>query len=167
MLGKALEGAAFVRQRSANVSNDRYLLIRLLLPADAAVSAQRRTGTVRRHQQLTVDDFAALKRKADALLAAADRFHFRRTVQGDARRLAQQTKQPLADIVEFNHLPQRRQAVIGRRQVHKTSVTTVADMDPLDGRRSFSQGLPDTNARQLLAGTGRQGNCPIVKTGMA
>ena len=31
MLGKALEGAAFVRQRSANVSNDRYLLIRLLL----------------------------------------------------------------------------------------------------------------------------------------
>ena len=46
-----------------------------------------------------------------ALLAATDRFHFRRTVQRDARRLAQQTKQPLADIVEFNHLAQRRQAV--------------------------------------------------------
>ncbi len=39
------------------------------------------------------------------LSAATDRFHFRRTVQRDARRLAQQTKQPLADIVEFNHRP--------------------------------------------------------------
>ncbi len=141
-----------MRQRSANVSNDRYLLIRLLLPADAAVSAQRldrEPSAATSSLPLMISPPSSVR--LTLLLAAADRFHFRRTVQGDARRLAQQTKQPLADIVEFNHLPQRRQAVIGRRQVHKTSVTTVADVDPLDGRRSFSQGLPDTNARQLLA----------------
>ncbi len=152
-------------QRGADVSNDRYLLIRLLLPADAAAGAQCRTGTVRRHQQLTVNDFAALKRKADALLAATDRFHFRRTVQRDAWRLAQQTKQPLADIVEFNHLAQRRQAIIRGRQIHKPGMTAVADVYSLDGRRAFGEALPDTDTRQLLAGARSQGDRRSSKPG--
>ena len=167
MLGKALEGAAFVRQRGANVGDNRQLLIGLLLPANAAAGAQRRTRTICRHQQLTVDRFAAIEGEADAVLAAVDRFHFRRTVQGDARRLAQQAKQPLADIVEFNHLPQCRQAVIGRRQVYKPGMAAVTDVYPLDRRRSFSKVLPDTDARQLLAGARSEGDRPIVKTWVA
>ncbi len=167
MLGKALEGATFVGQRGADVSNDRYLLIRLLLPADAAAGAQCRTGTVRRHQQLTVNDFAALKRKADALLAATDRFHFRRTVQRDARRLAQQTKQPLADIVEFNHRPSADSVIIRGRQIHKPGMTAVADVYSLDGRRAFGEALPDTDTRQLLAGARSQGDRPVVKARVA
>ena len=69
--------------------------------------------------------------------------------------------------MEFNHLPQRRQAVIGRRQVYKTGMAAVADVYPLDRRRSFSKVLPDTDARQLLAGARSQGDRPIVKTWVA
>lgn len=80
-------------------------------------------------------------------------------MQRDARRLAQQTKQPLADIVEFNHLAQRRQAIIRRRQIHKPGMTAVADVYSLDGRRAFGEALPDTDTRQLLAGA-RSGRSP-------
>ncbi len=86
-------------------------------------------------------------------------------MQRDARRLAQQTKQPLADIVEFNHLAQRRQAIIRGRQIHKPGMTAVADVYSLDGRRAFGEALPDTDTRQLLAGARSQGDRPVVKAG--
>ena len=85
-------------------------------------------------------------------------------MQRDARRLAQQTKQALADIVEFNHRPAPT-GIIRGRQIHKPGMTAVADVYSLDGRRAFGEALPDTDTRQLLAGARSRGDRPVVKAG--
>lgn len=69
--------------------------------------------------------------------------------------------------MEFNHLAQRRQAIIRGRQIHKPGMTAVADVYSLDGRRAFGEALPDTDTRQLLAGARSQGDRLVVKARVA
>ncbi len=62
-------------------------------------------------------------------------------------------------------LAQRRQPPYPGRQIHKPGMTAVADVYSLDGRRAFSEALPDTDTRQLLAGARSRDDRPVVKPG--
>ena len=60
-----------------HVGDNRDLLVILAAPLNAAGGGDMRTGTIRRHQQLSIQLFAARQRDADAILPPlnpADRF---------------------------------------------------------------------------------------------
>ena len=70
MLGKTFKGAATVRLGGGHVSNHRQLMVRLLLPLNSALLAERRTGAIGRHQQLSIERSAVIQRDADRRFAA-------------------------------------------------------------------------------------------------
>ena len=87
-------------------------------------------------------------------------------MQRDARRILEQTEQTQANVVEFNNLTQRVNAIILRVQRDKASMAAIAYVNGFNCRGAIGDGLPDANAGQLLAGALRQGNSAGIKTGM-
>ena len=87
-------------------------------------------------------------------------------MQRHARRLAQLRKQALADIVQLDHLAQRRQPILLSLERHKPHVAAIADVNALNGRGAVGYLLPDINASQLLAGAGSQSDGAGVKARM-
>ena len=69
--------------------------------------------------------------------------------------------------MQFNHLPQRINAVILCLKGDKPGMTPVADMNGFDGRGAIGNRLPDAAARELLASALRQGDSASVKSRMA
>ena len=164
--GKAFKRAPAMRLRGTDVGDNRQLFIGFLLPADTAAGPQRRTRAIGGDQQFTAEGFAVVQNQAYALFAAADIFHLCRAVQRHARRFAQLRKQALANIVQLDHLAQRRQPILFSLERHKPRVAAIADVNALNGRGAVGYLLPDIHASQLLAGTGSQSDGAGIKARM-
>ena len=164
--GKAFKCAPVMRLSGTNVSDNRQLFIGLLLPADTAAGSQSGARTVGGNQQLTAERFAVIQLQAHALFAAADIFYPSRAVQRHARRFTQLRKQALADIVQLNHLTQRRQPIVLSLEGDKPRMAAIANVHAPNGRGAVGYLLPDIHARQLLAGTGGQGDGARVEARM-
>ena len=123
-------------------------------------------GAISGYQHAARQRLTTLQRHFNVALSTGNVSHAIRAMQRYARCFAQQCKQPLPDIVQFDNLPQRRQLVIFCGEGDKSSVTTIADMHGGDGSCAISQRLPDADARQLLTGTRRQRNSSSIKARM-
>ena len=124
-------------------------------------------GAISGYQHAARQRLTTLQRHFNVALSTGNVSHAIRAMQRYARCFAQQCKQPLPDIVQFDNLPQRRQLVIFCGEGDKSSVTTIADMHGGDGSCAISQRLPDADARQLLTGTRRQRNSSSIKARMS
>ena len=123
-------------------------------------------GAISGYQHPARQRLATLQRHFNVALSTGNVSHAIRAMQRYARCFAQQCKQPLPDIVQFDNMPQRRQLAIFCGEGDKSSVTTIADMHGGDGSCAISQRLPDADARQLLTGTRRQRNSSSIKARM-
>ena len=123
-------------------------------------------GAISGYQHAARQRLATLQRHFNVTLSTGNVSHAIRTMQRYARCFAQQCKQPLPDIMQFDNLPQRRQLVIFCGEGDESGMTTIADMHAGDGGCAISQRLPDADARQLLTGTRRQRNSSSIKARM-
>ena len=124
-------------------------------------------GAISGYQHAARQRLTTLQRHFNVTLSTGNVSHAIRAMQRYARCFAQQCKQPLPDIVQFDNLPQRRQLVIFCGEGDESGMTTIADMHGSDGGCAISQRLPDANARQLLTGTRRQRNRSPIKARMS
>ena len=142
-----------MRLRGGNVGNNRQLLIRNILPADAALLADSGTRTVCRHQQRAADLLAVRQGDVNVLFVARHVHYPCRAMQRHAARAFEQRKQPLADFMQLNHLSQRINLIIPRLDGDKPGVTAIADVYRFNGGGAVGQILPDADARQVRHGT--------------
>ena len=124
-------------------------------------------GAISGYQHAARQRLATLQRHFNVTLSTGNVSHAIRTMQRYARCFAQQCKQPLPDIMQFDNLPQRRQLVIFCGEGDESGMTTIADMHGSDGGCAISQRLPDADARQLLTGTRRQRYRSSIKARMS
>ena len=124
-------------------------------------------GAISCYQHAARQRLATLQRHFNVTLSTGNVSHAIRAMQRYARYFAQQCKQPLPDIVQFDNLPQRRQLVIFCGEGDESGMTTIADMHGSDGGCAIRQRLPDADARQLLTGTRRQRYRSSIKARMS